>query len=771
MSLKVWLPLMGNLDNKGITNVNFTLNNVTYDTNGKIGACASFNGSSSNIQGTTALFDNNTNDWSYACWFKPNAQHKGCLFSHRTTSSDAGITLFYYDDRILFDDGKRWTFTPSIAITVNKWNHLAFVRKKGVGKFFYLNGQLIDSTTETKTSTAANATYFAIGGSQTQVAVSGNWLNGYLNDVRIYDHALSTTEVHEIAQGLVLHYKFDNTEENLNWLVNGADETYIQRTNANTFRDYAYKPELLTCPATSYRVDFDAKGTANDLRMDIYFRNASGSSYARTPYIPITTEWKHYTSVIDGTTEALDIFRTRCLSGTAGDYIYLRNMRLTSDYMPLSSGEISDSSGYGHTGIISGNVCSSVDGGRHMHGIFIPSGNTDFITTKDEVGNFNEGITMNIWFRSQNTTPGSDYHEIFNIATATQEYEFAIHKTGYFRAGMKVNGTRYVTSLSSITTLLNNNWHMLTMTYDGTSIKRYIDGVFQQQTNVTGTPSATSCKFMMGHYGTKTSFYAAEARLSDARIYCTPLLDNDIKLLYNTSMKINKFGGIHTFTLNETPENTITKSGMTTAAMMCENARLTYLKYDKDLYFEPDGSVWAHIFHHNNPSNGVFNSTDDFNNSVYLDKDRWFNVQVTNQLSAWEFLVKTKLTVDGEEKKFRWIQPANPMTCSYTDVPANLVTWITTDGYSNVRQTCGGIFKKNKSAFIVLDNNTSGANWWGAIGACSFYQSGIPGFLTSVLTTGYLDLYVRIDNQSFTDITTAANSKYNIWFASNLIES
>jgi hypothetical protein len=36
-----------------------------------------------------------------------------------------------------------------------------------------------------------------------------------LNDVRIYDHALSKKEIEEIYKALALHYKLDNTINNI----------------------------------------------------------------------------------------------------------------------------------------------------------------------------------------------------------------------------------------------------------------------------------------------------------------------------------------------------------------------------------------------------------------------------------------------------------------------------------------------------------------------------------------------------------------------------
>lgn len=49
MALRVWLPLDGTLENKGVSNTTITNNGATVDTSGKIGSCYAFNGSTGYI--------------------------------------------------------------------------------------------------------------------------------------------------------------------------------------------------------------------------------------------------------------------------------------------------------------------------------------------------------------------------------------------------------------------------------------------------------------------------------------------------------------------------------------------------------------------------------------------------------------------------------------------------------------------------------------------------------------------------------------------------
>ncbi len=189
----------------------------------------------------------------------------------------------------------------------------------------------------------------------------------------------------------------------------------------------------------------------------------------------------------------------------------------------------------------------------------------------------------------------------------------------------------------------------------------------------------------------------------------------------------------------------ITKTGTWTNQQIT-NYFLQYIKYPTYIT-EPDGSQWLHICHHNDPATARFNSTDTFASGVYLDENRWFNVNLCNNFSKWEIMIKQKTTVEATEQKFRWIQTVNPMIATFNDTVAENTTFITTTGYTTPNSTYGGMYKNSGSSYLVCNNSKSG-NWYGAIGCYTLYNGGIPGYNGTTITTGYTDVYIRVDNDS-----------------------
>ena len=114
------------------------------------------------------------------------------------------------------------------------------------------------------------------------------------------------------------------------------------------------------------------------------------------------------------------------------------------------------------------------------------------------------------------------------------------------------------------------------------------------------------------------------------------------------------------------------------------------------------------------------------------------------------------------------------MTAVYTDISPSKITKITTDGYESTLFTSGGLYKKNSNVYLATDTGSS-SSWWGGIGVwASDYQGGIPGFgfsdnSTNIVKDGHIDLYVRIDNITFTS-PIVKSTKNNIWTGNEIIE-
>lgn len=202
MSLILHLPLNKDLRNIGLPKINFTNNGATISENGVHGNCYSFNGS--NYLSFLNSVGTNSKEFSYCVWaYFNNSTQTQCLYSQRT-SVGSGFAIFLISGVIRFDcGGSLWSTTT--PLTANQWTHIVLTYKQGKEKKYYINGNLVEQYAVSSTSgIAVKAT---IGGSESSDdgVATGNFLNGKLNDIRVYDNVLQLDDVRKIYEG-----KFSN---------------------------------------------------------------------------------------------------------------------------------------------------------------------------------------------------------------------------------------------------------------------------------------------------------------------------------------------------------------------------------------------------------------------------------------------------------------------------------------------------------------------------------------------------------------------------------
>ena len=212
MPLIRWYKLDGNAYDSSPTRDNGVATGVTYDTAyGKIGKGANFDsGRTDYVQFTTVNLTTHHTVcfWMYCHDSAPASPTGGMLLG---TFNAAGDYMYALDGtRFRVNDGTSsidWTSDPSFY---NTWRHVALV--------FYNDGTndqiklYLDGVSQGDGSTTYDGTYDidCIGACYT---ITSYDFDGYLNDVRIYDHKLSVKEIKEIAKAKVLHLKFQEEKD------------------------------------------------------------------------------------------------------------------------------------------------------------------------------------------------------------------------------------------------------------------------------------------------------------------------------------------------------------------------------------------------------------------------------------------------------------------------------------------------------------------------------------------------------------------------------
>lgn len=217
MGLQIWLPLNGNLDNQGLSDVTITNSGATVNDSGKIGKCYSFDGSddyiSINCSDLYTIFSGGSQQFTMAFWVYHADSTRAIIFGDYGLTGAINFNLELSTDhriRFYWAGAPDKTFASYSAITVSTWTHIA-ITYDGAKVRLYRNGALQADTHNAVLATRSKTSgvYYLGRDSRTGATV----LNGRINDFRIYDYAISDEQVKELSRGLILHYPLSGPTE------------------------------------------------------------------------------------------------------------------------------------------------------------------------------------------------------------------------------------------------------------------------------------------------------------------------------------------------------------------------------------------------------------------------------------------------------------------------------------------------------------------------------------------------------------------------------
>ena len=795
MPLRAWYPLNGNANNMGASNLTLTQTTAPAWSTGKTASQAMTTGA---FKWTAAQSNSifNNNEFSYACWFYVDAASGTSASDYKkifgaeggTNSMNRKFTCGQYPTVNGFHVSS-WNGSSLIdccrlddALPSYKWTHICYSYKKGAINI-YINGVLKKTTA----LTMANSSYSA------ETPVLWNYSGRRICDVRVYDHALSQKEVAELAKGMMIHYTLDNPYStgvlnfysgtqahggspsyNTNWTVtklSGEDGYNFSGsrtgTGGNSWPNFGYASVSRSSFVAGRKYTWSAKIRCHTWSSgSLALRNSiAGNDYTNggvdvcSPTLA-DGQWHQYTRTItltegmkigstfyyltdaayNASTESSKAYMSPrvefyCSNQNGSGTVYnmdfdIKEVQLIeSDSFPgwvdntMASNTVRDNTGRGNDATCNGTVTTESGSPRNSRAYHLLDTSSLRYTLPAGISQ----ATIAFWVKqvsgggySSVDTPGGNLW----LAVNTEGNKLWSYWGGVYN---KVSGS-----------LTANTWYHVAFTFNAGITQWYLNGAavgskVDFSSKGTTWPSGTRT---IGNSYTGSSWNTKfNGAFSDWRFYTTVLTAAQIKELYDAPISVANTGACLSEQFTEGASGiSFAKTGVVSAKQVITRGTLV----------EPDGSRWIQVCHHADPTSYKFASSDPFSTGVWKDWRRFLDGGIFNMVNKWEFIIEQKQTATAAIERYRWAQQVNPNSGTYeTTVAANITRYGSSAGYND--SGYGGVYKFNSSTYYCCNDGHKG-DWMGAIGAWNGWSGGIPGYGAAVKDGGFLDMYMRVDN-------------------------
>ena len=550
MSLITWYPLNGTLEDYSGNNVLLQNNGSTTNTNGKIGSCYYFNNSYTTFNNVLL----GTKIFSICFWMKQNSPG---AWSDIFSTNSGLFRLEVTDNKSIY----RMYGTGPIAegtvvfdtISDGVWTHMTLV-SDGNKWYSYINGNLNKSGNCVDKTITGDLMYLGARGSGGM-----NW-NGYLNDIRIYDHSLSVKEIKEISRAKILHYKFDDPyEEATTNIISGVKAEHY--TGYHTFSQNGNNYTFTMTKASSYIVfKYDSLGPQTGKVITcsgVLKKNGTPYKFGSNLNTYNTGTGAKAVYYDDGRFELTQTWNSdsawwmhASAPGTAiNDVITIEDLQfeINDHATPYINGSrkinIGDSSGFRNHGTFNtspkwrnesplGSGCFEFNG-------------TQTIECKGSVLPINsiQEWTVSCWIKFKSNPTTVQY--LTNTNLGVRLHHSSTKALNYINSGTN-DWYKYSAIISNPT-----DWFHFASTFNQQTdtIKIWINGVNRTDT---GPNNSGGTKQTAGVSSIFKMFSGFIGYASDFRLYATELSDQDIKELYETKASVSKNNKLF---VNEIVEN------------------------------------------------------------------------------------------------------------------------------------------------------------------------------------------------------------------------